>query len=123
MNDKNIQITASFPDRLRRLRREREWSQGQLAKKVGIDIQRISKYERGISSPPLEALACIARSLEVSVDYLLTGKSTKTEKLNDARLIEKIEELETLPREYQETLISVLDSFIKRHKFEEIAQG
>ncbi len=99
MNDKNIQITASFPKRLRRLRRDREWSQGQLAQKVGIDIQRISKYERGISSPPLEALARIARSLEVSVDYLLTGKITKTKKQNDATLIEKIEELEKQPRE------------------------
>lgn len=123
MNDKNIEITASFPERLRRLRREREWSQGPLANKVGIDIQRILKYERGISNPPLESLARIARSLEVSVDYLLTGKSNKTEKLNDVRLIEKIEELEALPPEYQETLISVLDSFVKRHKFEELAQG
>ncbi len=122
MSNKATQITASFPERLRRLRRERDWSQGQLANKIGIDIQRISKYERGISSPPLEVLACIAQILSVSVDYLLMGKSSKTEKLKNAKLIEKIEELETLPLDYQETLISVLDSFIKRHKFEELAR-
>lgn len=121
MNHKDTQITASFPERLRRLRRERDWSQGQLAKKVGIDIQRISKYERGLSNPPLEVLACMAQVLGVSVDYLLMGKSSKTENLKNAKLIEKIEELEALPLDYQETLISVLDSFIKRHKFEELA--
>jgi len=38
-----------------------------------------------------------------------------------AKLIERIEELEKLPGEYQETLVSVLDSFIKRHNFEELA--
>jgi transcriptional regulator with XRE-family HTH domain len=121
MSNKRTQITASFPERLRRLRRERDWSQGQLANKLGIDIQRISKYERGLASPPLEVIACIAQVLAVSVDYLLMGKSSKTEKLKNAKLIEKIEELEALPLDYQETLISVLDSFIKRHKFEELA--
>ncbi len=121
--DNIIELTASFPERLRQLRRERDWSQGQLANKAGIDIQRISKYERGISSPPLETLARIAEALNVSLDYLLTGKSGKTEKLKNAKLIERMEEVEGLPSEYQETLISVLDSFIKRHKFEELAHS
>ncbi|RTZ97562.1 MAG: transcriptional regulator [Deltaproteobacteria bacterium] len=123
MHDKNIKITSAFPERLRRLRRERDWSQGQLANKVGIDIQRISKYERGLSNPPLETLAHIARAFGVSLDYLLMGKSSKTDKLQNTQLIERIEELENLPKEYQETLISVLDSFIKRNKFEELAHG
>lgn len=114
---------ASFPKRLRQLRLVRDWSQGQLAKKAGIDTQRISKYERGVSSPPLETLVKIARVLEVSLDYLLVGKSYGAEKLKNARLIEKIEDIEKLPGKYQETLVSVLDSFIKRHRFEELAQS
>jgi hypothetical protein len=56
-------------------------------------------------SPPLETLVKIAR------------------KLKNARHIEKIEDLEKLPGEYQEILVSVLDSFIKRHRFEELAQS
>jgi transcriptional regulator with XRE-family HTH domain len=123
MSDNPIELTASFPERLRQLRRERDWSQGQLANRAEIDTQRISKYERGISSPPLEVLVRIARALDVSLDYLLTGKSSKNEKLKNAKLIERIEELENLPLEYQETLVSVLDSFIKRHKFEELAHS
>jgi transcriptional regulator with XRE-family HTH domain len=119
---KEIQnIADSFPERLRRLRRERDWSQGQLAQKIGIDTQRISKYERGLSSPPLDLLVQIAGVLEVSLDYLLTGKANGATRLKNAKLIERIEQLEKLPGEYQETLISVLDSFIKRHKFEELA--
>jgi hypothetical protein len=64
-----------------------------------------------------------ARTLDVSLDYLLTGKSSKTEKLKNTKLIECIEEVENLPPEYQETLISVLDSFIKRHRFEELVHS
>lgn len=114
---------ASFPKILRQLRRNKDWSQGQLAQKIGIDTQRISKYERGASSPPLDTLVKIARVLDVSLDYLLTGQSPGAEKITNNKLIERIEELERLPLEYQETLISVLDSFIKRYKFEELAQN
>lgn len=113
---------TSFPDILRLLRKNKDWSQGQLAQKAGIDLQKISKYERGISSPPIGTLVKIAKALDVSLDYLVTGKSTRAEKLKNAQLIERIEEIESLPVEYQETLISVLDSFIKRHRFEELAQ-
>ena len=113
----------SFPQRLRELRQRRNWSQGQLAKKAGIDTQRISKYERGLASPPLEALVGIARVLEVSVDYLLTGKGYGVQRMNNPKLLERLEGMETLPQESQETLISVLDSFIKRYKFEQLARS
>ncbi len=113
----------SFPNILRQLRKNRDWSQGQLAQKAGIDLQKVSKYERGVSSPPITTLVKIAKALEVSLDYLVTGKSISAEKMKNVQLIEKIEEIEKLPLEYQETLVSVLDSFIKRHKFEELAQS
>jgi len=115
--------TDSFPERLRLLRRKKDWSQGRLAQKVNIDAQRISKYERGLSTPPLDVLVGIARALGVSLDYLLTGKSYGADKVKNPLLIEKIEEVDELPSEYQQTLISVLDSFVKRYKFEILASS
>ena len=63
-----------------------------------------SKYERGPTSRPLETPARIARTLEVSLDYLLTWKTRQTEKLGNAKLVERIEEARSLPLEYQETI-------------------
>jgi transcriptional regulator with XRE-family HTH domain len=119
----NSSADISFPNILRRLRKNKDWSQGQLAQKAGIDLQKISKYERGISSPPIATLVKIAKALDVSLDYLVTGKNSSTEKMKNTQLVKKMEEIENLPLEYQKTLISVLDSFIKRHKFEELAQS
>ena len=113
----------SFPNILRRLRKNKDWSQGQLAQKAGIDLQKVSKYERGVLPPPMPTLVRIAKALDVSLDYLVMGRNTSAEKMKNAQLIERIEEIEKLPVEYQDTLISVLDSFIKRHKFEELAHS
>jgi transcriptional regulator with XRE-family HTH domain len=113
MSNNVIEPTVSLPERLRQLRWKRDCSWRKLANKAGIDIQRISKYERALSSPPLETLTRIATALDVSLNYLLTGKSGKTEKLKNAKLIECIEEVENLPLEYQEPLISVLDSLFE----------
>ncbi len=92
--------SGTFSKILKQLRKNRDWSQEQLAQIICIDTQRISK------------------TLEVSLDYLMTGKSHDAEKVKNIKLIERIEKIEKLPIEYQDTLISVLDSFINRHKFE-----
>ncbi len=71
-----------------------------------------------MSAPPLDVLVGIARALEVSLDYLLTGRSYGADKVKNPLLIEKIEEVDELPGKYQQGLISVLESFVKRYKFE-----
>lgn len=123
MDTAKNKIPLSFSIILKRLRKNKDWSQGQLAQKAGIDLQKISKYERGVSSPPMPTLVKIAEALDVSLDYLVTGRNIGAEKMKNTQLIERIEEIEKLPAEYQDTLICVLDSFIKRHKFEELAHS
>lgn len=122
MEKQLVYMDESFSHRLRQLRKQRDWSQGQLAKKAGIDTQKISKYERGLSSPPLNTLIKLANVLEVSLDYLLTGRSYGAD-IRNPKLLERLQGVEELPKEYQDTLLSVLDSFIKRYKFEQLAQS
>lgn len=61
-------------ERIGILRQERGMTQSVLAEKMGITPQAISKWERGLSFPDLSRLEELAKMLEVSVDYLLTGK-------------------------------------------------
>ena len=61
-------------ERIGILRQERGMTQSVLAEKMGITPQAISKWERGMSFPDLSRLEELAKMLEVSVDYLLTGK-------------------------------------------------
>ena len=57
--------------RLRELRRERNLTQREVAKVLGISQQVYSCYERGAQTIPLRHLASLAEFYSVSVDYLL----------------------------------------------------
>ncbi len=71
MKDKESVLSKDFPEKLRALRKNREWSQGQLGQKIRADLQRISKYERGVMLPTMELMVRIAKVFDVSVDFLI----------------------------------------------------
>jgi transcriptional regulator with XRE-family HTH domain len=63
-----------FGERLRRLRKEHDITQGQLAEVIGVVPSAVGKYERIPQSyPSVEALIKIADYFNVSTDYLLRG--------------------------------------------------
>ena len=63
----NIEIA----DRLVALRREHGYSQEELAARLGVSRQAVSKWERAESSPDTDNLIALARLYGVSLDELL----------------------------------------------------
>lgn len=60
-----------FAEMLRKCRTEKNLTQNELAQKLFVTPQSISKWERGEGMPDLENLCALAESLSVSVDALL----------------------------------------------------
>ena len=66
----------------------------------------------------------IAKAFEVTVDCLIRDEgNAATSKIKNQTLLHQIEEINNLPDEEQEAVISFLDAFIKRNKFEELIHG
>ena len=63
----NIEIA----NRLQKLRKENGYSQEELADKLGISRQAVSKWERAESSPDTDNLIILARLYNMSLDELL----------------------------------------------------
>lgn len=63
----------NFANRLKTLRTEKIMTQDELAVKVGVSRQAISKWERGEGLPDLYNISLLAKALDVSVDALLNG--------------------------------------------------
>lgn len=52
-------------------------TQGQLADRMGVTPQAVSKWERGLSCPDILFLDDLAGVLCLSIDQLLTGRDSK----------------------------------------------
>lgn len=60
--------------RLAELRRERGLNQEELAEKLGVSRQAVSKWERGESTPDIANLVSLSELYQVSIDYLAKGE-------------------------------------------------
>ncbi len=62
--------------RIREARARRGLSQTKLAQLLGIPPQNVSDWERGVVTPSSKNLKKLAEVLEVSLDWLITGKGS-----------------------------------------------
>ena len=58
-------------DRILELRRQRGWSQEELAERMEVSRQAVSKWESGQTAPELDKILELSRIFEVTTDYLL----------------------------------------------------
>lgn len=71
--------------RIAYLRKQKAMTQEELAEKMGISSQAVSKWENDISSPDIQSLPKLARVLDTTVDELLTGKTQEVQMLSPER--------------------------------------
>ena len=64
----------AFADKLRRLRREKDLTQNELARLTNVNPSSIGMYEQGSRFPKRAPLLRIANFFKVSVDYLLDSE-------------------------------------------------
>ena len=63
---------------LKKLREENNLTQSDIASKLGVSVQAVSKWETGKSFPDVGLLERISELYNVKVEYLLNGKLTET---------------------------------------------
>ena len=59
------------PNRLKELREDHDYTQQQVAEKIGITQRKYSYIETGVQQLTADVLVALARFYKVSVDYLL----------------------------------------------------
>ena len=83
-----------FHNRLYNLRKQKGLSQEELANRLNVSRQTISKWEIGDSTPDMEKLAAISELFEVSLDELVLGKEQKSSETGASNIGEIREVLE-----------------------------
>lgn len=94
----------TFEEKLIDQRRRRGLSQEQLADRLGVTRQSVSKWESGQATPELPKLIALADLFEVSVDYLVRDNLDKPPASAETAQLER--KLEQLRRETDTTIYS-----------------
>lgn len=81
----NIKIS----NRLVELRKKNGYSQEELAEKLGLSRQAVSKWERAEASPDIDNLICLAKLYNVSLDELLSSDDEDVENIIEDNKEEK----------------------------------
>lgn len=106
-------LPMDFSDRLAAWRKQRGWTQPQLADALGLNLTQVKRYETGASQPSLDALRKIALTLSVSLDELVFGD---TERGPDETLKLKFEAIRQFDTQERVIAEGVLDSLIVQHQ-------
>ena len=81
-------------ERITALRKEKNISQTELAKRLNVSRQAVSKWEQGTSTPDTERLIQLAEILDTEVEYLATGVHPEPGSvvLNVVETVERVQE-------------------------------
>jgi transcriptional regulator with XRE-family HTH domain len=114
-----------FAEKLRNVRKEKGWTQLELAKRMGISNTFISQWELGRSHPSLDTFAKLVRTLGVSADYFLFENIPRegVAAINDFELYEYFRKTERLPKEKKEWIKGLVNAVVFQEKVSEIPEA
>ena len=98
---KNIDY-STIGKRIRSLRKQKGWTQAQLAKQCECSVSFQGHIERGTRVPSLETIVKIASLLDVSIDQLIYGLDTTSSSASAAmrKMYVLLDEITRVLRKY-----------------------
>ena len=111
-----------FAEKLAKFRKDKGFTQQELAQRAGIGIAQMRRYEKGNSSPTLEVIKNIAKTLAVTTDELIfdEGEGIVPSKIQDKELLEQFEQIATLTPQDIEALKTIIESMIIKSNLQQI---
>lgn len=95
------------------LRKQKGWSQTDLAKKIDVSRVIIGRYERNEAAPSIDVAKRMADAFEVSLDYLVgEGQNAAFDK----KILNRIQEIQSMNPDFRNQFFSIIDSVIRDYK-------
>jgi len=105
--------TLNIGSKISALRKEKGWSQGELAQKIDASREIIGKYERNENLPSIEMVAKMAKAFGVTVDFLIgEGENASYDK----ETVERISDIQKMDANTKNILFNVIDTYIQNFK-------
>ncbi len=100
-------------ERIALLRKQKGWSQAQLANHIDASREAIGKYERSEAAPSVDTAKKIADVLDVTLDYLVDDTALAT---FDKKSVQRFQAIEELNEPDKAHLFAIVDAFLRDAK-------
>ena len=97
-------MNLKLGENIRNLRLQHKLTQEQLADRLGVSYQSISRWENGVTYPDIEFLPAIARHFSVTTDYLLGQDDIGKKK----RIRKQIQSISKMREGDKDTIIDII---------------
>lgn len=111
-----------FSQKLLELRKERDMTQAEVGKALGVHPRHVSSWENGRTKPSLETVINLAQLFAVSIDYLIFENVPREgfETINDFDLYQKFRQTEKLGPQDKKLISDLIDSVLFKVKVEDM---
>ena len=93
-------------------RKDKNMTQEQLAEKMGVSINAVSKWERGLSFPDVSLYKKLCKELGINIEELINGEKDKSEEAKEKAIISTIKETKKIKKNSKKLLITISAVFL-----------
>lgn len=95
-----------------KLRKEKNMTQENLAEKMGVSINAVSKWERGLSFPDVSLYKKLCKELGINIEELINGEKDKSDAAKEKAIISAVKEQEKIKNNSKKLLTTFIIVFI-----------
>ena len=95
-----------------KLRKEKNMTQEKLAEKMGVSINAVSKWERGLSFPDVSLYRKLCKELGINIEELINGEKDNSEEAKEKAIISTVKEKEKIKKNSKKILIILSTIFV-----------
>ena len=109
----------TLAEKIKQLRKSRNWSQETLAGKINVQRKQIVLYENGDSNPSIETLRNLAIALNVTTDFLLFDTEEQFNEwlgIHDEELFIYFKSIEKMSPEIRKSIKTILKQLILKQQ-------
>ena len=106
-------------ENIRQHRKQKGFSQKELAGLISLDATQLNRIETGKSEPSLKTLKMLVDTLEISLDELVYGNEDVKQEINveNKSILERLKLINELNEDDRGVLLKMIDIVLTKQKF------